>query len=505
MFAFAIWDRREQALFLARDRMGIKPLHWGNLRDGSFIFASEIKALMEAEQLDRSIRPDAMEDFLALSYVPDPKTIFKSVHKLAPGHFMIVKHGEAPQISQYWRPPVSAQRPLRVYDDLLERLTESVKLRMIADVPLGAFLSGGIDSSTVVMLMAGLNDLPVKTCSIGLEDQSQDESVYADEVAEHFDTHHRARFMTINDASLLDILTDCFDEPFADNSALPTYRVCGLARESVKVALSGDGGDELFGGYRRYQFYLAEERVRSRLPYSIRSSIFKPLGKIYPKADWAPQFLRAKTTLESLGMSRAEAYFHTVARGVDRDRRPLLSKSFTKELAGYHPKYRFEELEGEIKGADAFSLLQYIDMSTYLPGCILTKVDRTSMAQSLEVRVPLLDHEFMSWATQIKASMCIQGGVGKVPLREAIRGKLPDTVLDRKKQGFSIPVGDWLRDGWRSKAEALKDSETLLDSGYFEREAVTKMVDEHLAGTRNHAELLWSLVVLERQLARYAA
>lgn len=503
MFAFALWDNDRKILFLARDRMGIKPLHWSILKDGSFIFASEIKALMEASLLDRKIRLDAMEDFLALSYIPDPKTIFESVHKLAPGHCLVVKHGEAPRIHQYWRPPIEKNRSVRVSDDLLIRLKECVDLHMMADVPLGAFLSGGLDSSTVVMLMAELSKHPVKTCNIGLEDQTEDESAYADEVADFFATHHRSRFMGGDEDNMLDILTDCFDEPFADNSALPTYRVSGLAKESVKVALSGDGGDELFGGYRRYQLFLAEDKIRKLLPRSLRFALFKPLGYFYPKADRAPRYLRAKTSFESLSMSRAEAYFHTVARGVDRDRGPLMSRNYCRTLAGYHPKERFVKLARDVKGVDSFSMMQYIDMCTYLPGCILTKVDRTSMAHSLEVRVPLLDHHFITWATKLHPDHCIENGSGKAPMKAVVRGKMPSSVLDRRKQGFSIPVGDWLKKGWRSNALHLKESSVLFDSGYFSRSGVGKMVDDHLSGKRNHEDLLWSMIVLERQLHKY--
>ena len=504
MFAFAIWDRREKQLFLARDRVGVKPLYYAFAPDGSLLFASEMKALLAADILEKRLRLDALDDYLALSYVPDPKSIYEDIHKLAPGHRMIIRQSDMqPKVDRYWRAPVEPNRPVKIFDDLLPRLEEAVRLRMISDVPLGAFLSGGIDSSTVVMLMAGLSDQPVKTCAIGADDPTQDESQYADGVADHFNTHHRNRYISTNDRSLLDILTNCFDEPFADNSALPTYRVCGLARESVTVALSGDGGDELFGGYRRYQFYLAEEKLRSRLPYGLRKAFFGPLGRIYPKADWAPQFLRAKTTFESLSMSQAEAYFHTVARGVDRDRYPLYSQRFKQRLDGYHPHDRFNELADEVKGADPFSVIQYIDLNTYIPGCILTKVDRTSMAHSLEVRVPILDHQFLSWAVTLSSNVCLDPQTGKKPLRSAIRGKVPDDVLDRKKQGFSIPVGDWMKDEWHDLIADLPKSDVLMDTGLFDQTALTQMIQRHREGARNHGDILWSLVVLEKSLQRH--
>lgn len=502
MFAFAIWDNRKRQLFLARDRLGIKPLYYGTLSDGSFVFASELKAVLEHPKVRRKLRIDALEDYLALGYVPDPKSILVDIDKLPPATTLVVEQATGRRRTrQYWQIDVTTtgltdQDPL----ELLERLEEAVKLRMIADVPLGSFLSGGVDSSTIVGLMSRNSETPVETCAIGSEVEEFDESGYAELVSEHFQTRHRLRLASVQDGALLDVLPDLYDEPFADMSALPTYRVCGLAREKVTVALSGDGGDELFGGYRRYRFHMLEESLRQSLPLGLRKGIFGPLGKLYPKLDWAPQFLRAKSTFEALARSSAEAYFQSVAKIPDRDRYRLHSSAMTSALAGYHPQERFNELAQEVDGADPLSVVQYIDFKTYLPGDILTKVDRASMAHSLEVRVPLLDHKFVEWGLRISPCDRIVDGEGKMPLKQAVRGFIPDDIIDRPKKGFNIPAAQWMRGDLAPMIKNLPKSERLMDTGLIDGGAVQQMVEEHLSGRRDHNVPLWSLLMLDGSL-----
>jgi len=503
MFAFAIWDHRSNELFLARDRLGIKPLYYSVLPNGSFIFGSELKAILAHPARTRKLRVDALEDYLMLGYVPDPKSIVEGVHTLSPGH-ILVKTMTSPTYRAhcYWSPNMeSGGGAITDEEELLGRLDEAVKMRMIADVPLGAFLSGGMDSSAVVGLMSGHSIEPIETCAIGSEDPDYDESGYAQLVSDHFKTHHRTRFTSAHDGvQLVDEMAKVFDEPFADLSAMPTYRVCALAREKVKVALSGDGGDELFAGYRRHKFHMVEERFRGALPQMLRRSIFAPLAKIYPKMDWAPQYLRAKSTLEALSKTSAEAYCQSVSKTPDRDRYRLYTNKMRKTLAGYHPHDRFNELAAEVQGADPLSLIQYIDLKTYLPGDILTKVDRTSMAHSLEVRVPILDHKFVEYSLRLPAENRIQDGVGKAVFKGALRGFLPDETLDRSKRGFMVPAVKWFRNELASTVKELENSDALIGTGLLNKQGIKQIVREHLSGSRDHHTTIWSLLMLDRSL-----
>ena len=502
MFAFAVWDGPKQKLFLARDRLGIKPLYYSFLPNGDFVFASEMKALLAHPKLARKLRIDALEDYLMLGYVPDPKSIIQSVMKLEPGNSLTLEKGSTvARHSCYWQPGVgrtglSVSRP----EDLIARLEDAVKMRMIADVPLGAFLSGGVDSSAIVGLMSKLGAGPVETCAIGSEDPNYDESGYAQIVADQFETSHRWRLVSATDRSLIGKMADIYDEPFADPSALPTYRVCGLAREKVKVALSGDGGDELFAGYRRHRFHMAEESLRSTLPIFARRALFGPLSKLYPKLDRAPQFLRAKSTFEALSRTSAQAYCQSVSRTPDRDRKRWQSRRMRKLLAGYHPHDRFSELADEVKGADPLSVIQYIDMKTYLCGDILTKVDRASMAHSLEVRVPILDHKFVEWGLRVPPQERIVDGEGKAVFKAALRGFLPDNILYRTKKGFDVPTVSWLRNELADETISLGESELFSDSGLFNMQGIQQMAEEHVLGSRDHHTSLWALIMLERSL-----
>ncbi|NNL99302.1 MAG: amidotransferase 1, exosortase A system-associated, partial [Gammaproteobacteria bacterium] len=436
MFAFAIWDASRKQLFLARDRLGIKPLYYAELPDHSVIFGSELKSLMRFPGLPRDLDHCAVEEYFTFGYVPDPRTIFATVRKLPPGCTLTVPAGRGPvQLNQYWDVPLGQGElitdPKVAARELRERLTDAVDIRLMSEVPLGAFLSGGVDSSAVVALMAGIMADPVKTCSIGFSEKAYNETEYARQVAGRYETDHVEYISDANDYELIDTLADAYDEPFADSSAIPTYRVCELAKRRVTVVLSGDGGDEVFAGYRRHRWHMKEETIRRVLPHGLRKLVFGPLGEVYPKLDWAPKVLRAKTTLQALAKHALEAYLDTVSIASERDRSQLFAGDFRAGLGGYRAVEVFRGLHRDAPDTDALSLIQYLDMKTYLPGDILTKVDRASMAHALEVRVPMLDHRFIEWAMQVAPGLKLQGGEGKAILKTAMSGHLSDDILYR--------------------------------------------------------------------------
>jgi asparagine synthase (glutamine-hydrolysing) len=390
------------------------------------------------------------------------------------------------------------QRPMgEIEQELIERVRECVQSQTVADVPLGAFLSGGVDSSAVVAMMAQNNPDPVTTLSIGFDDPEYDESKFASEVATRYSTTHHAQIVDKDDYGLIDTLGRLYDEPFADSSAIPTYRVCQLARKHVTVALSGDGGDESFAGYRRYRFAMAEQRVRDKIPAGLRKPVFGTLGKLYPKADWAPRMFRAKTTFEALARDTVEGYFHGVSKMPDRMRAQLFSDSFKRELQGYSAIEVFHRHAASSPTDDPLSLLQYLDFKTWLPGDILTKVDRAAMAHSLEVRVPLLDHTFVEWASSLPPDIKLGGGEGKYIFKKALEPFLSHDVLYRAKKGFSIPLAAWLRGPLRDKLREAALSPLLLDTGIFNERFLREMVDQHIAGTSDHSVALWSVLMFE--------
>ena len=510
MFAFAIYDRKADTLFLARDRLGIKPLYYAHLADGRLAFASELKALQAMPDLPREIDSHAVEDYFAYGYIPDPKTIYKAVRKLPPGHHMIQRRGDAPaEAVRYWDVRFRADPRLdsheAVAEELIPRLREAVKLRLVSDVPLGAFLSGGVDSSAVVAMMAGLGADPLRTFSIGFDRPDYDERDYAKEVAERYRTGHVTRIVNPDDIALVDKLAGLYDEPFADSSAMPTYRVCELAREHVTVALSGDGGDELFAGYRRHRWHAYEQSIRDRLPLGIRRPLFGFLGRVYPKLDWAPRYFRAKSTFEALSFDAAEAYFHTVTMLPARLRRNLFSPVFRRELQGYDAITVLRGVMDDAPVEDELGRVQYADIKTYLPGDILTKVDRASMAHALEARVPLLVHKFVEWAATIPASLNLQGRQGKLAFKKALEPHLSANILYRPKMGFAVPLEHWFRDALRQRIRDAVQSPVLADTGYFDLNYLTRLVDEHQSGRSNHSAVLWALLMFESSLRRMQA
>ena len=506
MFAFAIWDRNKNTLFMARDRLGIKPLYYSLTSDGHLVFASELKALMLHPGLDTSIDSHAVEDYFAYGYVPEPKSIFKNTFKLSPGHTLTVERGKPfPQQREYWDAPfqlAAAMDEQEASEELIRHLREAVDIRLVAEVPLGAFLSGGVDSSAVVAMMAGLNESAVNTCSISFGDPAFNEAAYAQQVAEQYETDHRVEQVDPNDFDLVAKLGELYDEPYADSSAMPTYRLCELARKNVTVALSGDGGDENFAGYRRYRWHTYEERVRSTMPLCLRRPVFGIMGKLYPKADWAPKIFRAKTTFEAMARDTSQGYLHSVSILSDAQRSLLFSDKFKNELQGYNAVEVMRHHAERAPTDHPLSLVQYLDMKTYLPGDILTKVDRASMAHSLEVRVPLLDHKFVEWISSLPPGQKLKGTEGKYLFKKSLQPYLSDDILYRKKMGFAVPLASWFRGPLRERVQSAILGDSLAATGIFERKFLQQIVEHHQSGRRDYSAPIWTLLMFESFLHR---
>ncbi len=501
MFAFAIWDKHKQTLFLARDRLGIKPLFYAELNNGQFIFASELKALKQHPLFPKELDSTAIEDYFGFGYVPDPKTIYKNVYKLEPGYKLTIKKGQTNwRPVQYWDVGFSEQTyasEQEVAEDLMTRFEEAVKIRMMADVPLGAFLSGGVDSSGVVAMMAKNSDNPVNTCSISFGDPKFNESQFAQKVAERYHTAHRVEQVDPNDFHLVSALAGIYDEPYADSSALPTYRVCELAKKQVTVVLSGDGGDENLAGYRRYRWHTYEDRMRSFLPDSLRKPLFGFLGHVYPKADWAPKIFRAKSTFESIARDSLEGYFHSISVNSNAIRSSLFSQRLKSDLQNYQAVDVFRRHQQHAPSGNTQSLVQYLDIKTYLPGDILTKVDRASMAHALEVRVPLLDHELVEWIATLPPDLKLKNREGKYIFKKGLEPYLPDDILYRPKMGFAVPLGSWFKGPLKQQVRDSLLGETMADTGLFDQKFLKKMVDQHQSGLRDYSAPIWSLLMFE--------
>ena len=505
MFAFALLDVARQCLFLARDRLGAKPLHYVSLADGSIAFASELKGLLANPAVRRELNPQSIEDFFALGYVPDDTCWIDGVRKLPAASFLLLERGKAlPTPCSWWDVDFSQRAKGSVADleaEMRHHLREAVTSRMVADVPLGAFLSGGVDSSSVVAFMAEASTQPVQTCSIGFDSAAHDETRYAAEIAKRFACDHRSRIVASDDYAAAGTVARMFDEPFADASALATWRVSQLARETVTVALSGDGADEIFAGYRRYKFQHAEERVRSFVPQAWRAPVFGGLARAYPKADWAPQVFRAKSTFGALALGGSEAYARAVGVTPPGERAALFSASFTRSLQGHRAEDRYIAAMAAAPARDALDRAQYADLKIWLPGDILTKVDRTSMAVSLEAREPLLDHRLVEFAATLPVSMRLRRGEGKWLMKRTMRGVLPDDILFRRKMGFVTPVSAWFRGPLSGEARRLAG---LADTGWFERATLERIAADHIAGKRDHGRVLWQLAMFEKALALLA-
>lgn len=501
MFAFALWDRNRETLFLARDRLAVKPLYYALLPDGLLLFGSELKSLLAHGGLAREIDPLAVEEYFALGYVAEPRSIFRQARKLPPAHTLSWRRGmPLPEPKAYWDVHFTLDAHYSVEEacvELTQQLRESIRLRMISEVPLGAFLSGGVDSSAVVALMAGISSEPVNTCSIAFDDPAFNESEFAQKVADRYRTNHQVEMVASDDFDLIDTLARLYDEPYADSSAIPTYRVCQLARKHVTVALSGDGGDETFGGYRRYRLHLMEERLRAALPYRIRRPLFGLLGRVYPKADWAPRHFRAKTTFEGMARTTVEAYFHAVSILRGPMRRQLFSQQFQRQIAGYSAEDVFRDHAQRARTDDPLALVQYLDLKTYLVGDINTKVDRASMAHSLEVREPLMDHKLVEWMATLPSSFKVRAQEGKFLLKKAMEPSLSPDILYRPKKGFAVPLARWFRGPLRERVRQAVLGPQLASTGWFDRPYLQHLLDAHQSGARDYSAPLWTLLMFE--------
>ncbi|MDB5379168.1 MAG: putative asparagine synthase [Rubritepida sp.] len=496
MFAFALWDSSQGELLLARDRLGEKPLHLARLPDGGLAFASEIPALLAVPGVSRKLDPAAIDDFLALGYVPEPATIHAGIRCLLPGHALLLRRGEAAASSiRYWHPPTAAgAMPENPAEELASRLDRAVRDRLMADVPLGSFLSGGLDSGAVTA-MAARAAAAISSFTIGFEGPS-DERPVAARVAWRLGTRHHARSGTADYLEAAARQAAIFGQPFGDHSAVPTLAVCTLARRHVKVALSGDGGDEVFAGYRRYRFHSLSEGIRRMLPPGMRRRVMGGLAAAYPALHHAPRWLRARSTLTELSLDSALGYYRMVCKLQQETRRGLLSASFRAEVDGHDPSQRFAALMEECDPDDPLLQAQYADLHTYLPGDILTKLDRTSMAVSLETRPPLLAHGLVEWGLALPARLKLRDGVGKRVLRDAMVPHLPPEVVRGGKQGFAASIGQQFRERSGELRHRLR-SEAMRDSRLFDPAAVDRLVDAHEAGAGDHAQALWQLLVLE--------
>jgi asparagine synthase (glutamine-hydrolysing) len=487
---------------LARDRLGKKPLYFYR-DDTRFVFASEIKAIVADRSIQRKMNPQAVVDYFAFNYVPGPETIFQDIYKLPAGHMMLVD-GEGVRTQKYWdvdfSNPDSSYGLERASKELLENLQEAVRFRLRSDVPLGAFLSGGIDSSLIVSLMAKGATKDVLTHTIGFEEQAYDERAYARETSSHFGTSHFEKIMKVDSTEVLSDLSWYYDEPFGDSSAIPTYYLCQATRERVTVALSGDGGDENYAGYRRYRFAMAENLVRQKIPSSARKLVFGNLGRFYPKADYLPRYLRAKATFTNLSHEHERAYFLSLTQKSYPD---FLAPDFLGGLGDYDPYVHFEKHLANANTYDALSRLQYVDLKLYLCDDILVKVDRASMAHGLEVRVPMLDHRSVEFAARLPPELKLLGQSSKIALKHAARSSLPKSIFTREKKGFTVPLPEWFRGGLRARAEDAFFSQAGGISGVLNDQGLKRMWFEHQKGLRNHATSLWSILMFEQWAHRF--
>ncbi|WP_428408938.1 asparagine synthase (glutamine-hydrolyzing) [Hyphococcus sp.] len=498
MFAFGFYEPGAHSLTLARDRLGERPLYYAETNDGFLMFASEIGALAASGLIDLSLDPRAAADYFFYGYVPDPKAIWRGVLKLPPAHWVRFERGKTPRLERYWR-PVFANGGALAYDEAAEllraQIDDAVKAQMISDVPMGAFLSGGVDSASILSSMAQAQGA-VTACTIDF-DGDDDESAAARAVAKKFAAVHYEDEANADSTALIDRVAAAMGEPFADASALPSYQVAEIARRHVTVALTGDGGDEIFAGYRRYPFFLGEERTRRIIPPPFRAALFGPLGALYPKLDWAPRPLRAKTTFQALAQSSAQGYAAAVAINLPSRMEAILNPDFTRMLGGYRPSSLIAEAMDASDAEDPLSRAQYADLMTWLPGRMLVKVDRTSMAHGLEARPPLLDHRIVEWAGALPPDYKLKHGTGKRILKDAFASRLGADHIARKKRGFAPPIREWMRRERNNPALRLNASQHWRESGLFSERAVDAMIRDFRSGRAECAQELWSVIMFD--------
>jgi asparagine synthase (glutamine-hydrolysing) len=511
MFAFAIWDKEKQSLFIARDRIGKKPLYYTH-HENEIIFASELKALLAIKEIPTEIRLDAVYDFFAYQYIPDPKTIYQNIFKLEPGHYLLIDK-DGMKKHKYWDisfAQTSSESEQSLKEKVQELASNCIKQRMISDVALGAFLSGGVDSSGVVALMAKIakenNDKPITTCSIGFDDEKFDETEFAQMVADQYHTNHYKLSVHQDVAESLEHIVSFFDEPFADPSLVPTFFVSQLAREKVTVAIAGDGGDEVFAGYEKYAADHTENKLRNKIPKWIRTAILPSLSTLSAQVN-INLFQRASSLLNSLSVEPAMGFYISNSFIKDATWQALATDDTKVKLAQYHPSEQTIARYNACDGHDHLSRILYTDMKTYLPGDILVKVDRMSMANSLEVRAPILDHKLMEFACTIPSNLKFNTKDGKIEkkylLKEAFKDFLPDDILYRKKMGFSVPLASWLRNELKEITEERLLSRSDGLCRFFKKEQIAKLWVEHKTEKKDNATVLWSMLMFQMWWDKY--
>ena len=504
MFAFALWDKQKSSLFIARDRLGKKPLYYYNI-GGYFIFASEIKSLLKAKLIPRRLRADAVYDYFTFQYIPDPKSIFEDIYKLEPGYMLTVTK-DGINKRQYW--DLSFQRKKTesietISNELLDIVEKSVKQRMISDVPIGAFLSGGIDSSGIVGLMARNSEIPVTTCSIGFSSKEFDEIEYARQVAMQFKTDHHEFTVRKDVESNLEKIASFFDEPFADPSLVPTFFVSELARQKVIVALAGDGGDESFAGYSKYAIDKLENHLRAMVPAFIRKNLLPVAAGILNQFN-NKLSRKGYTLLNTLSTDPAYGFYLTNSFFDEKLWRSIITDEFKHRLKDYHPSSIMTQYYEKSDAKDHLDKVLYTDIKTYLPGDILVKVDRMSMANSLEVRAPLLDYRVIEYAARIPSELKIKGSDKKYILKNAFSKILTHDILYRKKMGFSVPLASWFRNEIKNQAELILLNATDGLPAYFKMDHVEDVWQQHQNKVRDYSTELWSMLMFQMWHNRYA-
>jgi asparagine synthase (glutamine-hydrolysing) len=502
MFSIAIWDSKHRRLILARDRLGQKPLVYRH-EPGRLLFGSELKSLLQVADVPRELDAGAIDEYLTYQYVPHPKTIFAGIRKLPPGHLAVYENDQL-EVRPYWEPDLNGEISISASDaadQLVELMTSSVEMRMRSDVPLGAFLSGGVDSSLLVALMQQRSEQPIKTFSIGFPIAEYDETSHARHVAAHLGTEHEEFQVTPDALSILPKLVWNYDEPFSDSSAIPTWYVAEMTRRHVTVALSGDGGDELFAGYPRYKAVWLANQIDRLGP--MRSLLATPAWQRLPGSRQKSIVRRFKRFSEFLGKSPQRRYLEWIAIFNESRRATLYQDDFVEQLPDSDPFSILASAWSRAGSRDLVTGASMADLTTYLPCDLMTKVDIASMAHSLEVRQPFLDHRVVEFAASLPVSLKFRRGKGKLLLRRAFGHLLPRAIWNRRKMGFGVPLDHWFRNELRELTHDTLLSESARINNYFRHETISQYVAEHESKQFDHAYRLWSLLVLELWLKEW--
>ncbi len=504
MYAFSIFDKKKNQLIIVRDRVGIKPLYYTITEEGTLVYGSELKTILVHPEVKKELNPQALNFLLTLEYIPSPYTLFKNIHKLKPGHYLFYDNGNI-KIEKYWdiEPDDEIFDEKKAKEGISEILKEAVKMRLISDVPLGAFLSGGVDSSTIVANMRFLNTNPLMTFSIGFEEKSYNELPYAEKVSKKFNTIHYVKYLKPNIGELFEKLIFHLDDPIGDFSIFPTYLVSKIARERVTVALSGDGGDELFSGYEHY----IAQKLSKLLNFFPAKHVLKLADQLLPPSPKKKGLVnRVKRFSKGLMLDKNLRHFRWMIFASEKEKREIFTGDFLKEIEISDNLFEIEPLNEIFIKAKEFDPVNgelYIDFKTYLTDNILVKVDRMSMAESLETRVPLLDHEFVEFVFKISGNLKLKGLRTKHIFKEYAKSFLPQEIIEREKQGFSIPIKNWLKKELKELLLENLNEDSIKEDGIFSYKGVKKLIDEHLSGKENHSHILWGILVFQMWKKRF--